>query len=167
MSWGVGEWEPKDILQLVRAALEEPALAHESLELEITESVIMNVDDAIGVLRGLHDMGVLLAVDDFGTGYSSLAYLKLLPINTLKIDRCFVIGIGDKLGDESIIQAVIGLARNLGLSTVAEGVETAQQLAFLRQAGCDQIQGYYFGRPQAASEFMAQWQRLESLAPQV
>ena len=119
----------------------------------------MNVDDAIGVLQRLHDMGVRLAVDDFGTGYSSLAYLKLLPINALKIDRCFVVGIGDNLGDESIIQAVIGLARSLGLSTVAEGVETALQLAFLRQAGCDQIQGYYFGRPQPAEAFIADWRR--------
>ena len=156
----VRQLERSDILQVVRAALEESGLPAGSLELEITESVIMNVDNAIGVLQGLHDMGVQLAVDDFGTGYSSLAYLKLLPIDTLKIDRSFVIGIGDKLGDESIIQAVIGLARNLGLSTVVEGVETAQQLAFLHQAGCDQIQGYYFGRPQPADEFIAHWRQV-------
>lgn len=148
-----------DIVEVVQSALRESGLAPDALELEITESVIMNVDDAIGVLQRLHDMGVRLAVDDFGTGYSSLAYLKLLPINALKIDRCFVVGIGDNLGDESIIQAVIGLARSLGLSTVAEGVETALQLAFLRQAGCDQIQGYYFGRPQPAEAFIADWRR--------
>jgi len=148
-----------DIVEVVQSALRESGLSPDALELEITESVIMNVDDAIGVLQRLHDMGVRLAVDDFGTGYSSLAYLKLLPINALKIDRSFVVGIGDNLGDESIIQAVIGLARSLGLSTVAEGVETALQLAFLRQAGCDQIQGYYFGRPQPADAFIADWQR--------
>jgi len=148
-----------DIVEVVQSALRESGLAPDALELEITESVIMNVDDATGVLQRLHDMGVRLAVDDFGTGYSSLAYLKLLPINALKIDRCFVVGIGDNLGDESIIQAVIGLARSLGLSTVAEGVETALQLAFLRQAGCDQIQGYYFGRPQPAEAFIADWRR--------
>jgi diguanylate cyclase (GGDEF)-like protein len=148
-----------DIVEVVQSALRESGLSPDALELEITESVIMNVDDAIGVLQRLHDMGVRLAVDDFGTGYSSLAYLKLLPINALKIDRSFVVGIGDNLGDESIIQAVIGLARSLGLSTVAEGVETALQLAFLRQAGCDQIQGYHFGRPQPADAFIADWQR--------
>jgi len=148
-----------DIVEVVQSALRESGLSPDALELEITESVIMNVDDAIGVLQRLHDMGVRLAVDDFGTGYSSLAYLKLLPINALKIDRSFVVGIGDNLGDESIIQAVIGLARSLGLSTVAEGVETALQLAFLRQAGCDQIQGYYFGRPLPADAFIADWQR--------
>jgi EAL domain-containing protein (putative c-di-GMP-specific phosphodiesterase class I) len=158
----VRQLERTDILEAVRSALEESGLPPDALELEITESVIMNVEDAISVLQRLRELGVRLAVDDFGTGYSSLAYLRRLPINTLKIDRSFVIGIGESLGDESIVQAVIGMARNLGLSTVAEGVETAQQLTFLRNAGCDEIQGYYFGRPQPAKEFLNSWRQAAS-----
>ncbi len=153
----VRQLERSDILQVVRSALEESGLPADALELEITESVIMNVDDAIGVLRGLRELGVHLAVDDFGTGYSSLAYLKLLPISTLKIDRSFVIGIGHSRSDESIIQAVIGMARSMGLGTVAEGVETQRQLDFLRLEGCQSIQGYFFGRPQPADVFSAEW----------
>ncbi|MDO9165360.1 MAG: EAL domain-containing protein [Rhodoferax sp.] len=155
----VRQLERADIVEVVRSALDESGLPPDALELEITESVIMNADDAISVLKRLRELGVRLAVDDFGTGYSSLAYLKLLPINTLKIDRSFVIGIGDNLGDESIIQAVIGMARNLGLSTVAEGVETTRQLEFLRHAGCSEIQGYLFGKPQPADEFLDSWRR--------
>jgi diguanylate cyclase (GGDEF)-like protein len=158
----VRQLERADILEVVRSALDESGLPPDALELEITESVIMNVDDAISVLKRLRQLGVQLAVDDFGTGYSSLAYLKLLPINTLKIDRSFVIGIGDNLGDESIIQAIIGMAQNLGLSTVAEGVETEQQLAFLRDAGCDEIQGYFFGKPQPSKEFVVHWRQADS-----
>jgi EAL domain-containing protein (putative c-di-GMP-specific phosphodiesterase class I) len=158
----VRQLERADIVEVVRSALEESGLPPDALELEITESVIMNAEDAISVLKRLRELGVRLAVDDFGTGYSSLAYLKLLPINTLKIDRSFVIGIGDNLGDESIIQAVIGMARNLGLSTVAEGVETARQLEFLRHAGCNEIQGYLFGKPQPANEFLDNWRLLTS-----
>ena len=143
----------------MRSALQESGLPPDALELEITESVIMNVGDAIDVLKRLRELGVRLAVDDFGTGYSSLAYLKLLPINTLKIDRSFVIGIGDNQGDESIVQAVIEMAHSLGLTTVAEGVETELQLAFLIHAGCDEIQGYFFGKPQSSEEFLDTWRR--------
>ncbi|MEO8119524.1 MAG: EAL domain-containing protein [Rhodoferax sp.] len=158
----VRQLEHADILEVVRSALDESGLPPEALELEITESVIMNVGDAIGALKRLRELGVRLALDDFGTGYSSLAYLTLLPIKTLKIDRSFVTGIGDNRGDESIIQAVIGMARSLGLSTVAEGVETEQQLAFLRHAGCDEIQGYFFGKPQPSHEFLDSWRQAES-----
>ncbi|APW44128.1 putative bifunctional diguanylate cyclase/phosphodiesterase [Rhodoferax saidenbachensis] len=153
----VRQLERADILETVRSALQENGLAPEMLELEITESVIMDADDAISVMKQLSELGVRLAVDDFGTGYSSLSYLKLLPIQTLKIDRSFVVGIGDNGGDESIIRAVIGMAQSLGLSTVAEGVETLAQLAFLQQAGCEQIQGYLFGKPQPADVFLEGW----------
>lgn len=155
----VRQLERSDILEVVRSALAESGLPAESLELEITESVIMNTEDAVEVLQRLRDLGVKLAVDDFGTGYSSLAYLKLLPISTLKIDRSFVIGIGNNANDESIIQAVIGMAQSMNLSTVAEGVETAEQLAFLHASGCDEIQGYFFGKPQAADAFSAHWRQ--------
>jgi EAL domain-containing protein (putative c-di-GMP-specific phosphodiesterase class I) len=117
----------------------------------------MNIEDALAILKRLHQLGVHLAVDDFGTGYSSLSYLKLLPINTLKIDRSFVIGIGGNAGDEAIIRTVIALARSLKLSTVAEGVDSAHQVDFLRAHGCNEIQGFFFGKPQPADEFAAGW----------
>ncbi|MEJ6004352.1 EAL domain-containing protein [Paucibacter sp. AS339] len=160
----VRQLERPDIVELVGQALADAQLPPETLELEITESVIMHAENAIQALAALHRLGVRLSVDDFGTGYSSLAYLKLLPIQTLKVDRSFVIGIGEHLGDEAIIQAVIGMARSLGLSTVAEGVETAAQLEFLLAQGCDQIQGYLFSRPLAAAEFEVKWR--SSLASQ-
>ncbi len=149
--------ERSDIVEVVRQALQQAQLPAASRELEITESVIMNAENALPALEALHQLGVQLSVDDFGTGYSSLAYLKLLPIQTLKIDRSFVMGIGEQLSDESIIQAVIGLARSLGLSTVAEGVETEAQLNFLLAQGCDQVQGYMFSRPLPAQTFTADW----------
>ena len=151
-----------DILEVVQSALQESGLPASALELEITESMIMDVNETIGVLTRLRELGVWLAVDDFGTGYSSLAYLRLLPINTLKVDRAFVMGIGENMGDESIILAVIGIARSLNLSTVAEGVETQQQLTFLLEAGCDQIQGYFFGKPQPSNVFLDNWRQAES-----
>ncbi|MBT9490763.1 MAG: EAL domain-containing protein [Paucibacter sp.] len=157
----VRQLERSDIVEVVRQALLEADLPAAALELEITESVIMNADNALPALAALHQLGVRLSVDDFGTGYSSLAYLKLLPIQTLKIDRSFVTGIGEQLSDESIIQAVIGLARSLGLSTVAEGVETEAQLDFLLAQGCDQVQGFLFSRPLPAEAFTAEWMKLQ------
>jgi diguanylate cyclase (GGDEF)-like protein len=155
----VRQLERNDFLSVVQTVLTESGLPPDALELEITESVIMHVEDAIDVLEQLNTLGVRMAIDDFGTGYSSLAYLKRLPIDTLKIDRSFVIGIGNQSSDESIIHAVIGMAQSMNLSTVAEGVETEAQLAFLQQAGCDQIQGYYFGKPQPHDEFLAGWRQ--------
>ena len=146
-----------DVVDVVRRAIEDAGIPASCLELEITESVIMNAEDSIQAMERLTALGVHLSVDDFGTGYSSLAYLKLLPIHTLKIDRSFVVGIGDSRGDQSIIRAVIGMAKSLGLSTIAEGVETPEQLAFLRREHCDQIQGYLFGRPVAADAFAQAW----------
>ena len=158
----VKQIERGNIVEVVRAILDETRLEPAALELEITESVIMNIEDALAILKKLHQIGVQLAVDDFGTGYSSLAYLKLLPINTLKIDRSFVIGIGENAGDEAIIRTVIALARSLKLSTVAEGVDSAHQVDFLSAHGCDEIQGYFFGKPQPPDAFAESWRQKTS-----
>ncbi len=143
--------------QVLRDILDETGLAPDRLELEITESVIMEVDNAYAILADLRELGVHFSIDDFGTGYSSLAYLKKLPVQTLKIDRAFVIGIGQNTSDEAIIEAILKIATSLGLLTVAEGVETEAQLAFLRGMGCDQIQGYYYSKPVMASVLLEQW----------
>ncbi|MEW6165676.1 MAG: EAL domain-containing protein [Pseudomonadota bacterium] len=153
----VKQIERGDIEATVRAALAETGLPPAALELEITESVIMNSEDALAILEKLDQLGVWLAVDDFGTGYSSLSYLKLLPIDTLKIDRSFVIGIGADTGDEAIIRTIVALAKSLRLTTVAEGVDNGRQLAFLQAHGCDEIQGYFFGKPLPAEGFAALW----------
>jgi diguanylate cyclase (GGDEF)-like protein len=153
----VKQIERSDMVEVVQAALTESGLPADALELEITESLIMGVEDAFSILKGLRALGVRLAVDDFGTGYSSLSYLKLLPINTLKIDRAFVVGIGGNAGDEAIVRTVVALARSLSLDIVAEGVDAPHQVEFLRAVGCDELQGYLFGRPVPADEFAAYW----------
>ncbi|NWG31911.1 MAG: EAL domain-containing protein [Rhodocyclaceae bacterium] len=156
----VKQIERIDVVALVRAVLAESGLEAAALELEITESVIMNIGDVLSILDDLHRLGVHLAIDDFGTGYSSLSYLKKLPVNTLKIDRAFVVGIGEQSGDEAIIDTIVSLARSLGLTTVAEGVDSPAQLAYLKALGCDEIQGYYFSEPLAADAFAEHWRNL-------
>jgi diguanylate cyclase (GGDEF)-like protein len=153
----VKQIERGDVVAMVRTALADSGLDPAALELEITESLIMNTEDALGVLEQFQRLGVHLAIDDFGTGYSSLAYLKQLPVNTLKIDRSFVVGIGANAGDEAIIRTIVALARSLGLATVAEGVDCTPQLDFLRSLGCDEIQGYFFSQPLPAEEFARKW----------
>lgn len=134
---------------LVESVLAETGLRPDLLELELTESVLMEQSDrAVRVLGRLRDMGVSLALDDFGTGYSSLNYLNLFPINRLKIDRSFILGINGRSDTAPIPRAIIGLAHTLGLSVVAEGVETSEQLDFLRHHQCDTAQGYFLGKPQ-------------------
>ncbi|MGO4380260.1 putative bifunctional diguanylate cyclase/phosphodiesterase [Pseudoduganella sp. RAF19] len=123
------------------------------IELEITEGVVMeNTEQAITVLGQLRALGLKLSIDDFGTGYSSLAYLKRFPIHKLKIDQSFVRQLAPGTGDAAIVQAVIGLGRNLGISVIAEGVENAGQRALLHLWGCDEIQGYHYGRPMPPRE---------------
>jgi diguanylate cyclase (GGDEF)-like protein len=153
----VKQLERAGFAERLKALLIEHDLPASCLELEITESVIMSVDDAFAILDKLRHMGVGLSIDDFGTGYSSLAYLKRLPVQTLKIDRAFVLGIGASAGDEAIIRTIIGLAGSLGLSTVAEGVEEQTQVDFLHAEGCSTIQGYHYGKPVAADDFAGQW----------
>ena len=147
----------KNFSQLLRDILQDSGLAPDRLELEITESVIMEVDNAYAILAELRELGVHFSIDDFGTGYSSLAYLKKLPVQTLKIDRAFVTGIGQNPSDEAIIEAILKIANSLGLLTVAEGVETEAQLAYLRSMGCDQIQGYFYSKPIPGSDFFDNW----------
>jgi EAL domain-containing protein (putative c-di-GMP-specific phosphodiesterase class I) len=130
----------------------------EDLELEITESVLMqDPQRSIEKLESLRDLGVRLSIDDFGTGYSSLGYLKMLPVHSFKLDRSFVRDIGSSEKDLEICATAVGLARNLGLEIVAEGVEDAVQAEQLRQLGCNLLQGYYFARPlpaHAATNFL-------------
>jgi EAL domain-containing protein (putative c-di-GMP-specific phosphodiesterase class I) len=141
------------LLDTVRDCLDRYHLVAGELELEITESVAMeNPEHAIDLLRALNALGVQLAIDDFGTGYSSLAYLKNLPIQTLKLDRAFVRDIETDANDAAISTATLALARSLGLKVVAEGVETQAQRDFLLANGCDLLQGYLFGKPEPAAD---------------
>ncbi|MAL93780.1 MAG: diguanylate cyclase [Haliea sp.] len=140
-----------DFCDQVAALLKEYWVAPECLDLELTERIAMVHSSAtLNTLTRLHDMGLTLSIDDFGTGYSSLSYLKRYPVSKLKIDKSFVDGLADDPEDQAIVLAIIGVARGLGFKTVAEGVETEQQLAFLREHGCDAYQGYLYSRPQAA-----------------
>ena len=123
--------------------------------LEITESLLVKGADVVAIMNALVAMGMTLALDDFGTGYSSLAYLKRFPISTLKIDRSFVIGLPHEENDCAIARAIVTMAQQLRQEIVAEGVETAEQMAFLRDLGCDQLQGYLFSPAVTADEFAA------------
>ncbi len=142
-----------DIVQVVAAVLDDTGLDPSCLEIELTESVVMHdVESTITTLHQLKALGVQLSVDDFGTGYSSLAYLKRFPIDVLKIDQSFLRDIATNSDDASIVVCIIALAHNLRLHVIAEGVETPEQLFYLRYHECDEIQGYYFSRPMAAAE---------------
>jgi diguanylate cyclase (GGDEF)-like protein len=140
------------LIGTVGRVIEETRIDPQSLELEITESMIQNADVAAGILKDLRAMGVTLAIDDFGTGYSSLSYLKAFPVDTLKIDQSFVRDITTDPNDAAIAKAIIAMAHSLQMRVIAEGVETEAQLAFLSAEQCDEIQGYLFGRPVAASQ---------------
>ena len=145
------EFSAKDFFENIRATLEDTHLEPGYLELELTESVLMrDAESANCVLHVLADLGVKIAVDDFGTGYSSLSYLRQFPIDTLKIDQSFVNQITTNPDDAAIVRAVISMGKSLKLCVIAEGVETAEQYAFLLALHCDEGQGYYFGRPMAA-----------------
>lgn len=142
------EFRAGDFLEYLRATLEASGLEPRYLELELTESVLMrDAASADSVLHALADLGVKLAIDDFGTGYSSLSYLRQFPIDTLKIDQSFVNQITRNPDDATIVSAVISMGKSLKQRVIAEGVETAEQAAFLLTQHCDEGQGYFFGRP--------------------
>ena len=137
-----------DLPNTVEKALKGSGLRAQRLELEVTENALMsNVNQALNLLQRIRSLGVSVSIDDFGTGYSSLAYLKRLPLDTLKIDRSFMLDLSSSNADRQIIQAIIGMAHPLNLKVVAEGVETQEQLDLLRQLGCDFIQGYLLSKP--------------------
>jgi len=142
-----------NLVEYVKNVLDETGLAPEYLALEITESMAMDFNYSLKVLRQLKDIGVCISIDDFGTGYSSLSYLKNFPIDYLKIDRSFVSDIMIDDHDVNIVKAIITLAHNLGLKVIAEGVETKEQLHFLKKYKCDEIQGYLFSKPISAEQF--------------
>ena len=143
-----------DIVACVTSALEESGLNPASLELELTESILIkDTEKILATVRQLKSLGLKLSIDDFGTGYSSLSYLKQFNVDKLKIDQSFVRDMADDPNDAAIVSAIIQMAKSLNLVTIAEGVETESQLALLRQQKCDEVQGYYFARPMPAEEF--------------
>ncbi|MEI7843187.1 MAG: EAL domain-containing protein, partial [Gallionellaceae bacterium] len=144
-----------NLLETVVNALKLSGLPAEYLELELTESILLqDVDAAISTLHSMKEMGVKLSIDDFGTGYSSLSYLKHLAVDKLKIDQSFVHDLTADADSAAIVQAIIQLGQTLKLTVIAEGVETDSQLTFLRNYGCDEAQGYLFSRPIPAAEFI-------------
>ena len=154
------EFRSRGFLDYVAAVLDETGLSPEYFEIEVTEGVLMtNVEATAAVLGGLKDLGIRLAIDDFGTGYSSLSYLSRFPIDTLKIDRSFVAGLTQPGNDATIIHAIIAMGRSMKQCVVAEGIETAAQLAALQAHACGEGQGYYFSRPVPAAQLAEQLRR--------
>lgn len=150
------QFRDTDLAEMICRLLVEEGLPAEYLELELTERVAMyDPKTAIAVMDGLHERGIRLALDDFGTGYSSLSYLKEFKIYKLKIDRSFVQDISFRSDSRAIVTTIVNIAQSLGLRTIAEGAETAEQVEFLREQGCDEIQGFYFSRPLPANELVA------------
>jgi EAL domain-containing protein (putative c-di-GMP-specific phosphodiesterase class I) len=143
----------KDFVDIVRNVIEGAAAGSHGLDLEITESLIMeDIEGNIEKLRAVRDMGVNIAIDDFGTGYSSLQYLAKLPVNALKIDRSFIITMTGSADSMAIVSTIISLAHTLNLKVIAEGVDAEEQRKFLKLLKCDEMQGYLFSRPVPASE---------------
>lgn len=150
------QFQHRHFLSHLKQALQDSHVNPQQIELEITESLIMeNAQQSIQIMKALKDMGFRLAIDDFGTGYSSLSYLKQFPIDILKIDQAFVRNLHTDSDDQSIVNAIIDLAKHLNLKTIAEGVETYEQWQFLKAAQCDYIQGYYFSKPNVAEQLFS------------
>jgi EAL domain-containing protein (putative c-di-GMP-specific phosphodiesterase class I) len=142
-----------DFIEMVERNLRLTGLHPDGLELELTETTMMkDIGKTLSILGRLKEMGVHLSIDDFGTGYSSLEYLKCFPVDKLKMDRSYVCGIPDGSHDVAIAEAILAMAEGMGLKVLAEGVETEEQVLFLKARNCDKSQGFYFGRPMPAEE---------------
>ena len=154
----VRRFEEPDFVEQVLECLRRSGAKPQNLKLEITESLLVkNFGDIIAKMTRLKSHGLQFSLDDFGTGYSSMAYLKRLPLDQLKIDRSFVRDILEDAGSRAIAQTIISLSRAMGLSVIAEGVETEEQRRFLGQLGCSAFQGFLLGRPVPLAEFERQW----------
>ena len=148
------QFADEDLVHDIKRALEESGLKPEMLELELTESMVMqNIERATKVLAAVKEMGVRLAIDDFGVGYSSLSTLKRFPFDTLKVDRSFIRGLALDNDDRAITETIIAMGKTLSMTVVAEGVETKEQWKFLQDHACDEMQGFYFNKPVAEAEF--------------
>jgi len=148
------QFRQQDFVNQVKYAIDITGIAPNRLGIELTESImIADIEDTVDKMNALKSIGVTIAVDDFGTGYSSLVYLKQLPLDVLKIDRGFVRDILNDSSDAIIVETIISMAKHLKIKVIAEGVETAEQLAFLEQKGCAMFQGYYFDQPLTAASF--------------
>lgn len=163
----IGQLFQQDLVHMVQEILQCTKLEPKYLQLEITESMTMNIDQITQLLHELKEIGIQIAVDDFGTGYSSLSYLKDFPIDCLKIDRAFVRNIQHNQNDEALVSMILSMAKHLRLKVVAEGIEEVEQLAFLIAGGCDYIQGYLFSKPISAEEISNNFHELHSRARDV
>jgi EAL domain-containing protein (putative c-di-GMP-specific phosphodiesterase class I) len=142
----------------------ETGLHPEDLELEITESMMMNMEHASKTMHDLKQLGCKIAIDDFGTGYSSLNYLKHLPIDRLKIDKSLILNLAEGNQDDTIVSTIISMAKHLQLDVMAEGVETPEQRSVLQKKECTHVQGYHFSPPIAPENFLQQWDQLHQKA---
>jgi len=145
--------QDSSLIAVVEAALRRSDLPPDLLELEITENIALNHEEAAKPLAQLREQGVKIAFDDFGTGYASLRYLTLFPVSRIKIDRSFVHDIANGAKSAAIVRSLIGMAQSLGLEVIAEGVETSAQAAFLRNERCEEAQGFLYGKPLSAVDF--------------
>jgi EAL domain-containing protein (putative c-di-GMP-specific phosphodiesterase class I) len=157
-----------DLATLVAEMLEITGLSPSLLELEVTEDILLvNEDKALDTFRRIQDLGVRVVFDDFGTGYGSLSYLKKFPLNGLKIDRSFVLELRADSGDAAIVGSTIGLSKQLGLSVIAEGIEDRATADLLMSMGCEQGQGYFFGRPMPAQAFESKFLMMQDAPAKV
>jgi len=152
----VQQFQDREFMDVLSRILDESEFEPKWLNVEITESVVIqDVRETIQKLKQLHAFGITVAIDDFGVGYSSLSYLKDFPIDQLKMDRSFVQNLPHSENDAKIARHIVDMAHSLGLSVIAEGVENARQLRFLKEIGCDEVQGYLLSRPVPAEDFGA------------
>ncbi|WP_214509374.1 putative bifunctional diguanylate cyclase/phosphodiesterase [Pseudomonas brassicacearum] len=160
------DFRQRGFVEGIARTLKETGLAPTQLELEITESVLMqNVDTTVAILKAIKQQGIRLAIDDFGTGYSSLSYLQKFPVDVLKIDQSFVGDLSIDSNDAKLVSTIISLGKSLNLHIIAEGVETREQLEFLKQHQCEEVQGYYFSKavePQAFADWMTEWEKRQN-----